>query len=113
MRGDRVKELRTSHGYSREKLAKMLDIGEASIPRYENNEQLPSAAVVKRLAELFSVTSDYLLGLTDNPIGYRSEDISVLESRVLALLRVSSHDDQTRMLKVLELMADHRGGTGV
>jgi transcriptional regulator with XRE-family HTH domain len=113
MRGERLKDLRTRHGYSRDKLANLLDIGEASIPRYEANASLPSSEVVMKIAVLFGVTADYLLGLTDDPTGYKDGGaLTPSERGALALMRMASPEDQTRILRVLEVMTDH-GSAGV
>jgi transcriptional regulator with XRE-family HTH domain len=113
MRGDRLKDLRVRHGYSRDKLANLLDIGEASIPRYESNSSLPSSEVLTKIAVLFGVTSDYLLGLTDDPTGYKDGGaLTPSERGAIALMRMASPEEQTRMLRVLEIMTDH-GSTGV
>lgn len=67
MRGDRLKELRERNHYTHEDLASRLDIGYASVYRYEAGKVTPTAEVLARMATLFNVSSDYLLGLSDDP----------------------------------------------
>jgi len=112
MRGDRLKELRLRYGYSRQRLAALLDIGEASIPRYEDGANLPSSDVLAKIATVFNVSSDYLLGLTDDPAGHSGQAMNTTENKILSVVRVASPDDQIRILRVIEAMTDH-SGTGV
>lgn len=67
LRGDRLRELREKNRLSREKLTAYLEIGPNQVARYESGENDPSGEIIKRLAQFFSVSTDYLLGLTDDP----------------------------------------------
>lgn len=63
----RLKELREYHGLSQAELADKLSISRGSISFYENNSRVPDIDVLFSLCKYFSVTSDYLLGLSDDP----------------------------------------------
>ena len=63
--GIRIKELRQSKNLTQEQLAKILEIERATVSSYERDRIAPSAIVVKRAAQFFNVTTDYLLGATD------------------------------------------------
>lgn len=61
--GDRLKALRTAVGISQPLLASKMSISLRSIQNYESNKRLPqSIAIVKRLAEAFNTTPEYLMG---------------------------------------------------
>lgn len=62
---ERLKDLRLEKGMSQRQLAKLLNISHTSIERWENETRVPNAEAVVMLAKFFSVTTDYLLGLTD------------------------------------------------
>lgn len=85
--GDRLRNLREQFGYSREEIAKLLDIGVAQIWRYESGKNDPSSEVVGKYAKLFSVSSDYLLGLTDNRGGQAELELSITERQIISALR--------------------------
>lgn len=87
MRGDRLKLVRDDQGYSQEKLAEMLNIGQLQIWRYENGETEPKGEVLARIAKFLNVSTDYLLGLTDDPHGHLQNDLSEKERRILSALR--------------------------
>jgi transcriptional regulator with XRE-family HTH domain len=58
---DRVHELRKEHGWSQADLAAKIGADAGQISRYENGRITPSADALVRLAEVFDVTTDYLL----------------------------------------------------
>lgn len=59
--GTKIKKLREECGYSRESLAKFLDISEKDIEKTENGECSLSSVELKKLAELFCVVKSDLL----------------------------------------------------
>lgn len=62
---ERLKELRLEKGLSQRELAKAVNLTHTAILRWENETHIPNAEAVVTLAKFFSVTTDYLLGLTD------------------------------------------------
>ena len=62
---ERLKELRTDRGLSIAALGTELEIGAASIFRWENNQSDVKSDQLVTIARFFDVTTDYLLGLED------------------------------------------------
>lgn len=50
---------------ARHVISELLGLDGKSLSRYERGESEPSAGVLKKLAELYDVSADYLLGLKD------------------------------------------------
>ncbi|MBQ7096793.1 MAG: LexA family transcriptional regulator [Clostridia bacterium] len=71
--GDKLKECRKAKNMTLEELAlkynRRFDGGmsKGTLSKYENNKQEPLVSVVTNLTELLDISSDYLLGRTDNP----------------------------------------------
>ena len=63
--GERLRELRTEKGLSIQSLSKEVQIGVASICRWENGQADGKGAQLVVLAKYFGVSTDYLLGLED------------------------------------------------
>lgn len=61
----RIKILREKRGLIQEILAAELGITQQTLSRYENDITFIKVDVLKRIAEYFNVTTDYLLGLSD------------------------------------------------
>lgn len=74
---DRLKELRQEKRLIQDELAKKLNISRNTITRYENGTRQPNINTVKKIAELFDVSTDYLLGISDRR--YNFENVSLIE----------------------------------
>ena len=61
--GDMLKNLRTNAGMTQTELANRLGITKSVVSYYELQERTPSPDVLIRLAGIFRVTTDYLLGI--------------------------------------------------
>ena len=62
MLNKRIHDLRVAQGYSQVALAKRLGVSKQAVSNWENDNIQPSIEMLIRLAELFSVSTDYLLG---------------------------------------------------
>lgn len=65
--GKKLKVLRNKRGLSQEAVAKEIDISRASYSHYENDHVQPDMTLISKLATFFKVSSDYLLGLSNDP----------------------------------------------
>ncbi len=64
--GERLKVLRDRGNMTQEELAKKVQLSKANICKYEKNSVEPNIETIVKVCEIFNVTSDYLLGITDN-----------------------------------------------
>lgn len=64
---DRLKDLRTNKHMHLDELALETGIPKQSLSNYEKDGYLVPHTVVLQLADYYGVSTDYLLGLTDNP----------------------------------------------
>ena len=78
---EKIKELADKHGISLMKLEE--DLGYSRNTLYKLKSQKPNAERISEIADYFNVSTDYLLGRTDNPAivsddtiaGYTSDDL--------------------------------------
>lgn len=64
--GKRLEKLREARGYSKQKLSEMVGMKSyTSITGWENGSSLPRGREIIKLCKIFNVSSDYLLGLSD------------------------------------------------
>lgn len=63
MLGQRINELRIAHGWNQVQLAEKLNITKQTVSNWENDNIQPSIEMLIRIAKLFHVSTDYLLGL--------------------------------------------------
>ena len=67
--GDRVRKLREGRNMTQTELSEILGMKTyTTVSKWEKNENFPKGKDLKKLAEIFNVTSDYLLGLTDEKL---------------------------------------------
>lgn len=63
MFGDVIKRLRNSYNLSQVRLAEELHVSKQTVSNWENNNILPSIEMLIKIAQFFSVSTDYLLEL--------------------------------------------------
>lgn len=65
MYGERIKELRLERGLTQTELAKELGVTQKNISKYELELLDLNTQMICKLCKFFSVSADYLLGLSD------------------------------------------------
>ncbi len=70
---ERLTELRNQKGLSKRELSLRFGLEQSTYGKYELGQRQPSLDVLQQLADFFEVSTDYLLGLTDNP-SQKNED---------------------------------------
>ena len=64
---DRLKELRQSKNITQKQIAEQIGVAERNYRRYEAGEVDPSSSKAVTIADYFNVSTDYLLGRSDDP----------------------------------------------
>lgn len=82
MIADKIKMLRNANNMTQSDLAKKLNITRSSVNAWEMGISVPSTTYIVELAQLFRVSTDYLLGLSQN----NSIDISNLQDNEIDIL---------------------------
>ena len=62
---ERLHSLRKERGLTQTEAANAVEISLKSYCRYESGEREPTASVLVRIADFYNVTTDYLLGRSD------------------------------------------------
>lgn len=65
MIGERLKQLRTEKKLRQSDVADMIGVGRTTYTNYEIGVSEPDIETINKLAEFFEVSTDYLLGRTD------------------------------------------------
>ena len=61
---ERIKYLRIENGYTQREVAEAINIGIAAYSHYENGKRSINTDIITRLADFYSVTSDFIMGYT-------------------------------------------------
>lgn len=67
LKGERFRMARNKRGLTQEQLGDLVHVSDATINRYENEKSDPDTKMLGQLAAELATTTDYLLGLTDDP----------------------------------------------
>lgn len=65
--GERLKELREIKNVKQNVVAEQLNVKRQTYSSYETNGSMPSIDNLKKLAVYFNVSSDFIIGLTEQP----------------------------------------------
>ncbi len=112
----RLKELRTKKDIGQKEVGAFLGVSDSSIRKYESGERTPDPDSLTKLAQYFAVTTDYLLGVSDDPRPHNpstGKEASARETRQLEqLLEMDgltfkgaplSEDDRNKIKAALEI----------
>lgn len=92
--GERLTELRISNGYSkRNEFADKLGIPSTTLRNYEIGVREPGHTFLKQISEIFNVSVDYLLGLTDEKEVLNSFRLKTTEYDHIKKYRLISDQD--------------------
>ena len=61
MFGEKVKELRTGMGWTQQEMGNRLKVSKQSVSNWENGNIMPSIDLLTKMADLFQVSTDYVL----------------------------------------------------
>jgi transcriptional regulator with XRE-family HTH domain len=83
--GERITQLRKQLHLSQDELAKKVDVSRTIIGNYERNTNTPSIEILLKIAKVFNVSVDYLIGESelssfDKELLKRIEDIEKLDA---------------------------------
>lgn len=81
MIGGKIAELRKEQGLNQKELAKKIGVSRSALSLYEIDRREPDLETVKKIASLFGVTTDYLLGAEGDAMG-TEEKINEIAQRV-------------------------------
>ena len=99
--GKRIRERRLISGLSQEELAEILKMKRTNVANYEGGRVIPPGSVLLSMSQTFGVTTDYLLGRTDDPFTSLDENIAELQR---ARKRLHTDQDRKRMDSMIEMI---------
>lgn len=70
MIGNSLRILRKQHNETQTQMAERLGVTQRTIANWEAGSRNPDLEMLKKISTIYEVTTDYLLGLTDNPQGH-------------------------------------------
>ena len=59
--GEKLKALRQQRGLTMRQLGELLDVSDSYVSKMETGDKIPNVAMVLRVSQIFSVTTDLLI----------------------------------------------------
>lgn len=89
--GERIKELRKARRMTQNEFAERINVTKSTVSAYENGSRLPSYDVLIRIARLFKVSTDHLLGYSEKTeidvTGLTRKQINVIQDVIATYQR--------------------------
>lgn len=111
--GHIIRELRREMDCTQNKLADVLGVTQDSVSLWENNKRVPDTQYIVAMAKFFDVTTDYLLGLTDEykNVRFAQENTQIrqytlAEERFLGDYRILSEKKKALLIQYLNFLND-------
>ena len=78
MLGERLQELRKDKNMTQQDLAEILLVSFHTISSYERNRSVPNDEIKVKIAHIFDVSLDYLLGLIREPFSFERNKNTII-----------------------------------
>jgi hypothetical protein len=109
---EKIKELAQKQGISLQKVAE--DLGYSINYLYTLKEKTPKSDRLQEIADYFNVSTDYLLGRTDNPAIAKDDTVTTADGRIVDLSNLRervvlfdgkplSDDDVDKIAQIIKL----------
>lgn len=105
---DRLKELRKEKKLTQVKLGEMLSYGYTAIANYESGRNQPSIPDLKKIASIFNVSMDYLLGVNDIRHPYVIDDETAEFNEFRRRYAMLNDDSKEELMLYMEFLIDRQ-----
>ncbi|GMQ58957.1 HTH-type transcriptional regulator AnsR [Vallitalea sediminicola] len=97
MIGDILISLRKVKGYEAQHIANLLNVAKSTYSGYENNKSVPNYESLKKIADFYSVSVDYILERTndDIPPGHSNKEKEINKKLDALMEYIAKTDDIT------------------
>ena len=109
MFSNRIKEARERKKITQKMLALRLGIAQTTVSGWENGSKRPSVDTIVQISDILDVSTDYLLGRTDNPLSVVPTDtpylkVAPFEKNIIEAYRRLSAPEQVMLCRSLGLI---------
>lgn len=98
--GDKLRELRKEKKVSQEEIGKLCGVAKNTVSNWENNINKPDIDLVLKLAQYFNVTTDYLLGFTQ-------DDLDKIKQLEIAL-KNAGVDNIEQAMQIIDILKNEK-----
>ena len=106
--GDRIRELRNSRNMTQDELAEAAEINRVSVAKYEAGIVRPTAKNLAKLSAALGVTSDYILGQSEEEAAASGVDISGVEFALNSEIKEMTEEEKQDVLDYVRFKRSQR-----
>lgn len=100
---NRFKELRIEHGFkSQQDLASVLFVNQTAVSQWERGITTPSSPILLKLSQMYGVSTDYLLGRTDQKeqLPANDEELNARQKEAVQFIKGLSDEQLIRFIRL-------------
>ena len=100
-----LKQLRQEYRVSQQRLAEAVDVSQPSINKYENHVIEPNIEILKRMADFFDTSVDYIIGHTDirRKIEHtEAYELNAAESELIVRFRCLTEEEKDCIMRTIQ-----------
>ncbi|MGL4741091.1 MAG: helix-turn-helix domain-containing protein [Sarcina sp.] len=106
MLGNKIKELRKQAGLTQKELCEILNIAQSTLGTIETNKQGTSRKTLKKFADYFSVSIDYLLSDDQPPSSSNIENINLKELKLIKEFKKLNEKGKDEAIKRIKELSE-------
>lgn len=99
---NRIRELREEKNITQVRLSIELGVSQETISAYEMNKHYPSIKALLKLKDIFGVSIDYIMGLSDIRYPACVHNLSEQEKKMLSLFKQLDYTGKEKLLAYAE-----------
>ena len=105
----RIKKLRKEKNITMKNLGKAIGVAESTISLYENGKRQPDNDTLKKLADYFNTTTDYLLEQTDKPsVKILNEQLEGIDFALWVEIRNLTDEEKQEVMNFVRFTKQNR-----
>ena len=105
---NRIKQLREEHNMSQVRLSIELEVSQETVSAYENGKHYPSVPSLIKLSDIFGVSCDYILGLSEEPHDPLYHSLSESDRKFFNLYKALSLQNKELVLAYVQGLYDSK-----
>lgn len=105
---ERIKELRKEKSITMKRLGEIIGVSEGAVSQYENGKRQPDYDILKKIADYFNVSTDYLLGRTDNPQQNIDQQLEGIEFALYGEIKELTEEEKQDILNFVKFTKSQR-----
>ncbi|WP_243526865.1 helix-turn-helix domain-containing protein [Bacillus pseudomycoides] len=109
MIGEIIKKLRREKNITQEQLGNAIGVSKMAISYFEKGKKAPGRETLEKIADYFNITTDYLLGRSDDSelTEYESKVVTEEGNNIIKLIETLPKEERQKAWEQLEMYVNY------